>query len=97
MVKIVSFFQESRLIISPAEASDAGRYSCYAVNSAGESQADIIAKFVARPEIVRIDVLREMPQEGETQTLRCLASGQPHPTIKWEFNGSPVSTVMNWT
>ena len=86
--------QESRLIISPAEASDAGRYSCFAVNSAGEAQTDIIASFIARPEITRIDMARETPQEGERQTLRCLASGQPTPLIKWEFNGSPVRPVV---
>ncbi|KAL5107767.1 Hemicentin-1 [Taenia crassiceps] len=61
----------------------------------GEAQADIIASFIARPEIARIDMVREMPQEGERQTLRCLASGQPPPLIKWEFNGSPVGESAN--
>ena len=57
-------------------------------------QADIIATFIAPPEILRIDMARETLQEGERQTLRCLASGQPQPIIKWEFNGSPVSTTF---
>ncbi|EUB62928.1 Hemicentin-1 [Echinococcus granulosus] len=94
-INILDEYMESRLIISPADASDAGRYSCFAVNSAGEAQADIIASFIARPEITRIDMAREMPQEGERQTLRCLASGQPPPLIKWEFNGSPVGESTN--
>uniref|UniRef100_A0A5K3F1W2 Hemicentin-1 n=1 Tax=Mesocestoides corti TaxID=53468 RepID=A0A5K3F1W2_MESCO len=92
---ILDEYMESRLIISPADATDAGRYSCYAVNSAGEAQANIMAHFIARPEIVRIDMAREMPQEGEMQTLRCLANGRPPPLIKWEFNGSPVGESAN--
>ncbi|VDK87884.1 unnamed protein product [Dibothriocephalus latus] len=76
-------------------ATDAGRYSCHAANSAGEEIAIMNAKFVARPEIVRVESQREMPQEGESQVLRCLATGQPPPTIKWEFNGSPVSQSAN--
>ncbi|VUZ55036.1 unnamed protein product [Hymenolepis diminuta] len=94
-ITILDEYLESRLIISPAEATDAGRYSCFAVNSAGESQADIIASFIARPEIIRIDAVKETPQEGESQILRCLASGQPPPLIKWEFNGSPVGESAN--
>ncbi|VDN96274.1 unnamed protein product [Rodentolepis nana] len=94
-ITILDEYLESRLIISPAESTDAGRYSCFAVNSAGESQADILVSFIARPEIIRIDAIKETPQEGERQTLRCLASGQPPPLIKWEFNGSPVGESAN--
>ncbi|KAL7059168.1 hypothetical protein AAHC03_014003 [Spirometra sp. Aus1] len=94
-ITILDDYMESRLIISPTEASDAGRYSCHAANSAGEEKAIMNAKFVARPEIIRLESQRELPQEGESQTLRCLATGQPQPIIKWEFNGSPVGQSAN--
>lgn len=78
------------MVISPTESADAGRYTCHAVNTAGEDKVDIQAHYIARPEIIRLDTSQEMPQEGEILTMRCLSVGEPAPTIKWEFNGSPV-------
>ncbi|VDP65418.1 unnamed protein product [Echinostoma caproni] len=83
---------ESRLIIQPANEKDAGQYTCVATNSAGNSTSTITASFISVPKIDKLEMSNLSPVVGKGQTFTCHVSGQPKPRVKWEFNGSPVTT-----
>ncbi|CAL8067917.1 unnamed protein product [Calicophoron daubneyi] len=81
----------SVLIITNARESDAGIYTCFASNQFGCATTLLDAVFVSEPRIEDIDAPKRKLSEGETISIRCLASGRPRPTISWEHNGKPVS------
>ncbi|CAL8067919.1 unnamed protein product [Calicophoron daubneyi] len=80
----------SVLIITNARESDAGIYTCFASNQFGCATTLLDAVFVSEPRIEDIDAPKRKLSEGETISIRCLASGRPRPTISWEHNGKPA-------
>ncbi|CAH8874719.1 unnamed protein product [Trichobilharzia szidati] len=91
-ITVIEEFFESRLIIRPAKSSDAGDYSCIAINSAGNSTIQITANFISPPKIEKLEISTPLPVEGQEQTFTCHVSGKPKPKVKWDFNGSPVTS-----
>ncbi|VDQ00959.1 unnamed protein product, partial [Trichobilharzia regenti] len=91
-ITVIEEFFESRLIIRPAKSSDAGDYSCIAINSAGNSTIQITANFISSPKIDKLEISTPLPVEGQEQTFTCHVSGKPKPKVKWDFNGSPVTS-----
>ncbi|KAL4121128.1 hypothetical protein QTP88_013693 [Uroleucon formosanum] len=79
------------LIIKKVKFEDKGKYTCEVSNGVGSPQSynielDVMAVpfFTVVPQIVE-------GAEGETAVIRCEASGNPEPTIKWIHNGRPLS------
>ncbi|VDO75140.1 unnamed protein product [Schistosoma margrebowiei] len=83
---------ESRLIIRPAKSGDAGNYSCIAINSAGNRTINILANFISPPKIDKLEISSLLPVEGQEQIFTCHVTGKPKPKVKWDFNGSPVTS-----
>ncbi|KAL2089466.1 hypothetical protein ACEWY4_014154 [Coilia grayii] len=77
------------LAFSSALVSDAGRYTCVAVNAGGETQKDYDLKVYVPPNIMgeeaNATVLLGRPVE-----LRCQSDAIPPPTLTWRKDGRPL-------
>ena len=80
------------LRLSEVSRAEAGRYVCRGSNSVGEAEA--VAVLVVRdPPQIRLEPgERLVMTEGESQTVTCLATGDPAPLIHWERrpSSSPI-------
>ncbi|XP_034938315.1 neuroglian isoform X2 [Chelonus insularis] len=79
------------LIIKHVNFTDEGTYTCEVSNGVGSAASHSInlrvmavPYFVVEPEIVNA-------AEDETAVIKCEATGEPQPEIKWIHNGKPIS------
>ncbi|KAF0760773.1 neuroglian-like isoform X1 [Aphis craccivora] len=79
------------LTIWKVNFEDGGNYTCEISNGVGLPESynillDVMAEpiFTVIPQIVK-------GGEGETAVIKCEASGNPQPSIKWIHNGRPLS------
>ncbi|XP_021053028.1 hemicentin-1 [Mus pahari] len=77
------------LALTSAQMSDAGRYTCVAVNAAGEKQRAIDLRVYAPPNIMgeeqNVSVLI-----GQAVELFCQSDAVPPPTLMWLKDGRPL-------
>ncbi|XP_077934173.1 hemicentin-1 [Halichoerus grypus] len=77
------------LALTSAQISDTGRYTCVAVNAAGEKQRDIDLRVYVPPNIMgeeqNISVLISQAVE-----LLCQSDAIPPPTLTWLKDGRPL-------
>ncbi|XP_044123231.1 hemicentin-1 isoform X1 [Neovison vison] len=77
------------LALTSAQISDTGRYTCVAVNAAGEKQRDIDLRVYVPPNIMgeeqNISVLISQAVE-----LLCQSDAIPAPTLTWLKDGRPL-------
>ncbi|XP_019355735.1 hemicentin-1 isoform X2 [Alligator mississippiensis] len=78
------------LQIPRAQVEDAGRYTCVAVNEAGEDSIQYDVRVLLPPSINGMD--GDLPEEvtvlvSKTIVLECEANGNPAPTITWQKDG----------
>ncbi|XP_044243814.3 hemicentin-1 isoform X3 [Ursus arctos] len=77
------------LALTSAQISDTGRYTCVAVNAAGEKQRDIDLRVYVPPNIMgeeqNISVLISQAVE-----LLCQSDATPPPTLTWLKDGRPL-------
>ncbi|XP_040926337.1 hemicentin-1 isoform X2 [Betta splendens] len=86
------------LQILKAKVSDGGKYTCVAMNAAGEAYKYIYLSVLVPPSIrgsggdspVVVNVLL-----GKSATLKCESSAVPPPTITWYKNGRVVTESAN--
>ena len=91
---IVSRGGDNLIHIAKAKVEDAGRYTCIAVNRAGERRHNIQIQVLVPPKITDGDrVLKAV--EGNVLVLECPASGIPPPEITWHKNGVKLNTSGN--
>ncbi|KAL4635075.1 hemicentin-1 [Arapaima gigas] len=86
------------LQILRAKVSDGGKYSCVAMNPAGEAQKLIFLTVFVPPSIR--DNSRDLPVQvsvrvGNAVTLECKSNAVPPPTITWYKNGRLVTESAN--
>ncbi|XP_061239478.1 hemicentin-1 isoform X3 [Bos javanicus] len=77
------------LALTSAQISDTGRYTCVAVNAAGEKQRDIDLRVYVAPNIMgeeqNVSVLISQAVE-----LLCQSDAIPPPTLTWLKDGHPL-------
>uniref|UniRef100_A0A8C4U7D5 Hemicentin-1 n=1 Tax=Falco tinnunculus TaxID=100819 RepID=A0A8C4U7D5_FALTI len=78
------------LQIPRAQAEDAGRYMCVAVNEAGEDSIHYDVHVLLPPSISGAD--SDLPEEvtvlvNKVAAMDCVASGSPSPSIAWQKDG----------
>ncbi|XP_021098568.1 hemicentin-1 [Heterocephalus glaber] len=77
------------LALTSAQIIDSGRYTCVAVNAAGEKQRDIDLRVYVPPNILgeeqNISVLLSQPVD-----LLCQSDAVPPPTLTWLKDGHPL-------
>ncbi|XP_022162397.1 neuroglian-like isoform X2 [Myzus persicae] len=79
------------LIIKEIQFEDRGKYTCEVSNGVGLPESyNIVLDVMAVPVFTVIPQIVERG-EGETAVIKCEASGNPQPSIKWIHNGRPLS------
>ncbi|MEE6496324.1 hypothetical protein FKM82_002300 [Ascaphus truei] len=77
------------LALTNAQIGDAGKYTCVAVNAAGEQQKDIDLSVHVPPNILgeeqNISTLK-----GETLVLKCQSNAIPPPVLTWYKDWKPL-------
>ncbi|GAA6099393.1 hemicentin-1 isoform X2 [Tachysurus ichikawai] len=95
---LASVISGRTLQILKAKMSDGGKYSCVAINPAGEAHK-IIYLTVFVPPSIR-DSAGDSPivvsvHVGNSVTLECLSNAIPPPTITWHKNGRLITETAN--
>ncbi|XP_034438633.1 hemicentin-1 isoform X1 [Hippoglossus hippoglossus] len=83
------------LQIPRAQAEDTGRYTCVAVNEAGEDSIQYDVRVLLPPSIRGAD--SDLPDEvtvlvNKTTQLECYVDGNPAPKITWLKDNQPISS-----
>ncbi|XP_071373120.1 hemicentin-1, partial [Centroberyx affinis] len=83
------------LQIPRAQAEDSGRYTCVAVNEAGEDSIQYDVRVLLPPSIRGAD--SDLPDEvtvlvNKTTQLECHVDGNPAPKITWLKDSQPISS-----
>ncbi|KAM3875993.1 hemicentin-1 [Diretmus argenteus] len=83
------------LQIPRAQAEDSGRYTCVAVNEAGEDSIQYDVRVLLPPSIRGTD--SDLPDEvtvlvNKTAQLECHVDGNPAPKITWLKDSQPISS-----
>ncbi|NXX95340.1 HMCN1 protein, partial [Centropus bengalensis] len=78
------------LQIPRAQVEDAGRYTCVAVNEAGEDSIHYDVRVLMPPSIDGTE--GDLPEEvtvlvNETAVMDCVTRGSPSPTVTWQKDG----------
>ncbi|XP_054713925.1 hemicentin-1-like [Uloborus diversus] len=88
----VTFLQDGeKLKISHITTADAGKYTCLAINEAGDTEAEHFVKVHVPPSIEQASIQNSKdPIVNQTVRIFCDAFGLPFPTITWYHNGALI-------
>ncbi|KAM7409728.1 hypothetical protein PAMA_001291 [Pampus argenteus] len=80
------------LQIPRAQAEDSGRYTCVAVNEAGEDSIQYDVRVLLPPSIRGSDSDEVTVLANKTTQLECYVDGNPAPKITWFKDNQPISS-----
>ncbi|EPB79673.1 immunoglobulin I-set domain protein [Ancylostoma ceylanicum] len=81
------------LHLREASVEDAGRYTCIAMNRAGEQRASTQLHVLVIPVIEDGERVIQV-KENNTLSIDCAAGGIPPPQITWKKDGQPLDDVQ---
>ncbi|XP_035116299.2 hemicentin-2 isoform X2 [Callithrix jacchus] len=81
--------QNGSLTIRRTERDDAGQYQCLAENEMGVAKKVVILALQSAP-VFQVEPQDTTVRSGDDVALRCQATGEPEPTIKWLWAGRPL-------
>ncbi|XP_063154493.1 hemicentin-1 [Candoia aspera] len=84
------------LALTSAQISDTGRYTCVAVNAAGEKQREIDLRVYVPPNIMGEEQNVSVVM-GEHLELRCQSNAIPPPTLQWLKDGQLLQKKLGLT
>ena len=79
----------TQLDVGDTRLTDAGRYSCVAVNAAGNASVHFVLNVAVAPKITE-EPRRVIVKAGERVELPCEAVGVPEPQISWTLHDAPL-------
>ncbi|VTJ68807.1 Hypothetical predicted protein [Marmota monax] len=85
------WLQNGSLTIRRTEPDDAGQYQCLAENEMGTVKKVVTLVLQGAP-VFQVEPQDVTVRSGEDVVLRCQATGEPMPTIKWLQAGQPLRT-----
>ncbi|CAB3373221.1 Hypothetical predicted protein [Cloeon dipterum] len=85
----VRVLDNGTLTIRHSRVEDSGSYKCSASNFIGTTQTIIYVKVVGAP-ILSEALKNESARAGDMVLFRCLAQGQPSPTVNWYKEGQLI-------
>ncbi|XP_027279680.1 hemicentin-2 isoform X2 [Cricetulus griseus] len=77
------------LTVASAHTSDAGSYSCVAVNAVGEDRREIVLQVHMPPSILG-EELNVSVVVNESVALECQSHAMPRPVLRWQKDGRPL-------
>lgn len=86
------------LTIPSATPADSGIYVCTVTTVSGyvqQSQARVTIVAQRGPPTVRIEPDRQTISQGTSAELRCLANGDPSPSVRWSKVGEDFSSSVS--
>ncbi|XP_069163060.1 hemicentin-1 isoform X2 [Procambarus clarkii] len=88
----LTFATNGELVITAAQTSDSGLYTCLVMNAAGRLYREVEVLVQVPPRLVVLPRTNQVTR-GDRFELECEAVGVPRPTIQWLLNGTQVDGV----
>ncbi|KAF4532569.1 hypothetical protein B566_EDAN008493 [Ephemera danica] len=86
----VRFINKDKLQIMSVQRDDQGMYQCFIRNEHDMAQGSAELRLGDTPPQLMYKFIRQTIQPGPSVSLKCVASGNPTPTIKWALDGFPL-------
>lgn len=89
---------DGTLTLNSVRDTDSGIYVCTAVSNSGQSaqgQARLQVSFLSAPPSARIEPERQTVAQGSVIEIRCIATGNPTPTIEWSKVGGQLPSAAS--
>ncbi|CAJ0933934.1 unnamed protein product, partial [Mesorhabditis belari] len=84
--------ESRKAFVMEVNEQNGGTYMCTVVNNAGTSQKSFQLIVLEPPQFVEKQFDQNVQVVRDTQmSLKCLVTGQPHPTITWRRDGEPIA------
>lgn len=86
---VAQIWDNGTLSIRHSKVEDSGQYRCSATNFLGTIHTIVLVKVVGAP-ILSETPRNESARMGDSIQFRCLAHGQPTPTVNWYREGQLI-------
>ena len=83
-------YNNTALQISDVRKGDSDAYFCSAVNMLGSDERQTLLVVVSLPRFTLKPPAKTVATLGSHLTLKCSATGDPHPTITWKRQGAQL-------
>ncbi|XP_046406478.1 Down syndrome cell adhesion molecule-like protein Dscam2 isoform X2 [Ischnura elegans] len=86
----VHLVSRSRIRVESVQREDEGIYQCFVKNDHDMAQGSAELRLGDAPPLLVYRFIRQTIQPGPSVSLKCIASGNPTPNIKWTLDGFPL-------
>ncbi|XP_059489683.1 cell adhesion molecule Dscam2-like isoform X2 [Neocloeon triangulifer] len=86
----VRFVGRERLQVLNVQREDQGMYQCFVKNDHDMAQSTAELRLGDTPPQLMYKFIQQTIQPGPSVSLKCIAAGNPTPSIKWTLDGFPL-------